>query len=99
MNLYPCSKNINSNRKGDRSNPYSYRSTVLLSCISKAFGTILNKWFLKLSSLNLLSDRQYALSEKLTTGDLLAKAGLTHSRSRAPAASRLGEWDGGTLPA
>ncbi len=62
MDLFPCSKNINSNKKCDRSNFSSYRPIALLSCISKAYETILNKWFLKhLSSFNLLSDRQYGL--------------------------------------
>ncbi len=72
MDLFPCSKNINSNKKGDRSNSSSYRPIALLSCISKAFETILNKWFLKhLSSFN-LSDRQYGFHEERSTGDLLA---------------------------
>ncbi len=44
-------------KKGDRSNFSSYRPIALLSCISRAFETILNKWFLKhLTSFNLLSD-------------------------------------------
>ncbi len=72
MELFPCSKNIDSNKKSDRSNFSSYRPIALLSCISKAYETILNKWFLKhLSSFNLLSDRQYghpllAISAKLS---------------------------------
>ncbi len=61
--------------KGDRSNFSSYRPIALLSCISKASENIPNKWFLKhLSSFNLLSDRQYGLSEEHTTSDLLANS-------------------------
>ncbi len=75
MDLFPCSKNINSNKKGDRSYFSSYRPTALLSCIFKAFETILNKWFLKhLSNFNLLSDHQYGLSEESITGGLLANS-------------------------
>ncbi len=60
-------------KKGDRSNSTNYRPIALLSCLSKAFETILNKWFLKhLSSLNLLSDRQYGFRKERSTGDLLA---------------------------
>ncbi len=60
-------------KKGDRSNPSNYPPNALLSCLSKAFETILNKWFLKhLSSLNLLSDRQYGFRKERSTGDLLA---------------------------
>ncbi len=60
-------------KKGDRSNPSTYRPIALLSCLSKAFETILNKRFLKpLSSFNLLSDRQYGFRKERSTGDLLA---------------------------
>ncbi len=60
-------------KKGDRSNPSNYRPIALLSCLSKAFETILNKWFLKhLASFNLLSDRQYGFRKERSTGDLLA---------------------------
>ncbi len=60
-------------KKGDRSNPSSYRPIALLSCLSKAFETIPNKWFLKnLSSFILLSDRQYGFLMERSTGDLLA---------------------------
>ena len=59
-------------KKGDRSNPSNYRPIALLSCLSKAFETILNKKFLKhLSSFNLLSDRQYGFRKGRSTGDLL----------------------------
>ncbi len=33
-------------KKGDRSNPSSYRPIALISCLSKAFETILNRKFL-----------------------------------------------------
>ncbi len=60
-------------KKGDRSNPSTYRLIALLSCLSKAFETILNKWFLKhLSRFNLLPDRQYNFRKERSTGDLLA---------------------------
>ncbi len=67
-------------KKVDRSNPSNYRPTTLLSCLSKAFETILNKWFLKyLSSFNLLSDRQNGFSKERSSGDLLVL--LTNSWS------------------
>ncbi len=60
-------------KKGDRSNPSNYRPIALLSCLSEAFETILNKWFLKhLSSFNLLSDCQCGFHKKRSTGNLLA---------------------------
>ncbi len=60
-------------KKGDLSNPSNYSPIALLSCLSKAFETILNKRFLKhLSSFNLLSDRQYGFCKERSTGDLLA---------------------------
>ncbi len=60
-------------KKDDRSNPSSYLPITLLSCLSKAFETILKKWFLKhLSSFNLLSDCQYGFRKQRSTGDLLA---------------------------
>ncbi len=60
-------------KKGGRSNPSNYRPIVLLSCLSKTFETILNKWFLKhLSSFKFLSDRQYVFPKERSTGDLLA---------------------------
>ncbi len=75
-------------KKGDRSNPSSYRPIALLSCLSKAFETIHNKWFIKhLSSFNLLSDRQYGFRKERSTGDLLAF--LTDSWSAS--LSRFGE--------
>ncbi len=58
---------------GDRSDPSNYRPIALLSCLSKAFETILYKWFLKhLSSFNLLSDLQHGFRKERSTGDLLA---------------------------
>ncbi len=75
-------------KKSDRSNPLSYRPIALLSCLSKAFETILNKWFLKhLSTFNLLSDHQNGFRMERSTGDLLAF--LTDSWSSC--LSRFGE--------
>ncbi len=75
-------------KKGDRSNPSNYRPIALLSCLSKAFETILNKWFLKrLSNFNLLSDRQYGFRKKRSAGDLLAFLANSWSSSL----SRFGE--------
>ncbi len=46
---------------------------ALISCLSKAFETILNRKFLKhLSSFSLLSDQQYGFRKGSSTGDLLA---------------------------
>ncbi len=60
-------------KKGDRSNLTNYRPIALLSCLSKAFETILNKKIHKhLSASNLLSDRQYGFRKGRSTGDLLA---------------------------
>ncbi len=59
--------------KGDRSNASNYRPIALISCLSKAFETILNRTFLKhLSYINLLSDHQYGFCKGCSTGDLLA---------------------------
>ncbi len=75
-------------KKGDCSNPSNYRPIALLSCLSKAFETIFNKWFLKhLSTFNLLSDHQYGFRKERSTGDLLAF--LTDSWSSS--LSRFGE--------
>ncbi len=75
-------------KKGDRSNPSSYHPIALISCLSKAFETILNRKFLKhLSSFNLLSDHQYGLRKGRSTDDLLAF--LTDSWSSSH--SRFGE--------
>ncbi len=64
----------------DRSNPSNYRPIALLSCLSKDFETILNKWFLKhLSSFKVLSDRQYGFRKERSAGDL--PAFLTNSWS------------------
>ncbi len=60
-------------KKGDRSNPSSYCPIALISCLSKAFETILNRKFLKhLSSFNLLSDHQYGFRKGRSSVDLLA---------------------------
>ncbi len=60
-------------KKGDRSNPSIYRPITVISCLSKAFETILNRKFLKhLSSFNLLSAHQYGFRKRRFTGDLFA---------------------------
>ncbi len=60
-------------KKGDRSNPSSYRPIALLSCLSKAFESILNRKIQKqLSTSDLLSDRQYEFRKGRSTGDLLS---------------------------
>ena len=60
-------------KKGDHSNPSNYRPIALISCLSKAFESILNKKILKhLSDHNLLSDHQYGFRKGRSTGDLLA---------------------------
>ena len=67
-------------KKGDRSNPSNYRPIALISCLSKVFESILNKKILRhLTSLNLLSDRQYGFLPGRSTGDLLSL--LTNSWS------------------
>ncbi len=71
-------------KKGDRSNSSNYRPTALLSCLSKAFETILNRKIHKhLSSSNLLSDRQYGFRKGRSTGDLLAFLSKFWSSSRS----------------
>ncbi len=75
-------------KKGDRSNPSSYRPIALLSCLSKASESILNRKLLKhLSASDLLSDRQYGFRKGRSTDDLLAF--LTDSWSSS--LSRSGE--------
>ncbi len=60
-------------KKGDRCNPSNYRPIALLSCLSKAFKTILSRKIHKhLSASSLLSDRQYGFHKGRSTGDLLA---------------------------
>ncbi len=55
-------------RKGDRFNPSIYRPVALLSSLSKAFETILNRKVLKhLSDSNLFSDRQYGFCKQRFT--------------------------------
>ncbi len=66
-------------KKGDRSNPSNYRPIALLSCLSKVFGSFLNRKILKhLSTSNLPSDRQYGFRKECSTVDL---AFLTNSWS------------------
>ncbi len=75
-------------KKGDHSNPSSYRPVALISYHSKAFVSILNRKFLKhLSSFNLLSDHQYGFRNGRSNGDLIAL--LTDSWSSS--LSRFGE--------
>ncbi len=74
-------------KKGDRSNPSSYRPIAISSYLSKAFKTILNMRFLKyLSSFNRLSDHQYGCRKRHSTGGLLVI--LTGIWSSSP--SRVG---------
>ncbi len=75
-------------KKDDRSNPSNYRSIALLSCLSKAFESILNRKIQKhLSISDLLSDRQFGFPKGRSTGDFLVF--LTNSWSSS--LSRLGE--------
>ncbi len=74
-------------KKGDRSNPSNCRAIALLSCLSKAFETIINRKILKhLSASNLLSDRQYWFRKGRSTGDLVFLTG-----SWSSSLSRFGE--------
>ncbi len=58
-------------KKGDRSNPSNYRQVALLSCLSKAFESILNRNIqMHLSTSDLLSDPQYRFRKGRSTGDL-----------------------------
>ncbi len=60
-------------KKGDRSNPSNYRPIALLSCLSKAFQSILNSKIQKhLSTSVLLIDRQYGFCKGRSTGDFLS---------------------------
>ncbi len=60
-------------KKGDRSNSSNYRPIALLSCLSKAFELILNRKIQKrLSTSDLLFDRQYGFRKGRSTGDLLS---------------------------
>ncbi len=75
-------------KKFDRSNPSNYRPIAVLSCLSKAFESILNRKLLKhLSTSDILSDHQYGFRKGRSTGDLLAF--LTDSWSSS--LSRFGE--------
>ncbi len=75
-------------KKGDRSNPSNYLSVALLSCLSKAFETILNrKIHMHLSASILLFDPQYGFRKGRSTGDLLAFL----SNSWSPSLSSFGE--------
>ena len=64
-------------KKGDRSNPSTYRPIALTSVVAKVFETLLNSHFIKhLESNNLLSDHQYGFRKARSTGDDLSY--LTH---------------------
>ncbi len=75
-------------KKGDRCNPSNYHPIALLSCLSKAFESILNRKIQKhLSTSDLLSDRQYGFRKERSNGDILSL--LTDSWSSS--LSRFGE--------
>ncbi len=60
-------------KKGDRCNPSNYSPIALLSCLSKAFESILNQKIQKhLCTSDLLSDCQYEFCKGLSTGNLLS---------------------------
>ncbi len=60
-------------KKGDRSNSSNYRPIGLLSCLSKAFESILN-WKIQkhISTSDFLSDCQCGFRKERSTGDLLS---------------------------
>ena len=59
-------------KKDECSNPSNYRPIALISCLSEAFETILNKKIMKyLSGHNRLSDCQHGFRKGRSTGDLL----------------------------
>ena len=60
-------------KKGDRSNPSNYPPKALISCLSKAFESVLDKKIMRrLSAHNLLSDCQFGFRKGRCTFDLLA---------------------------
>ena len=64
-------------KRGDRSNPSSYRTIALTLAVAKVFETLLNSHFIKhLESNNLLSDHQCGFRKARSTGGLLSY--LTH---------------------
>ncbi len=66
---YVCVQSVP--KKGDRSNNSSYRPKSLLSCLSKAFETILNQEILRhLPASSILPDRQYDFRKSGCTGSL-----------------------------
>ena len=65
-------------KNGDRSNPSKYCPIALISCLSKAFESVLYKIIRHLSAHNLLSDCQYGFRKGWSTDDL---AFLTESWS------------------
>ncbi len=74
-------------KKGDRPSSSNYRPIALLSCLSKAFESVLYRKIQKhLSTYDLLSYRQYGFRKGRSTGDLLSL--LTDSWS--PSLTRFG---------
>ncbi len=72
-------------KKGDRSNPSNYCPINLLSCLFKAFESILNwKNQKHLSTSALLSDCQYGFHKGRSTGDLLSLRTDSWSSSLSP---------------
>ena len=58
-------------KMGDRSNPSNYCPIALISCLSKAFESVVNKKIMRfLSAHNLLPDCQYGFRKGWSTGDL-----------------------------
>ncbi len=80
-------------KKGDPSNPSSYRPIALLSCLSKAYESFPNRKIQKHLSTSDLSDSQYGFRKKGSTCDLLSF--LTDSWSSS--LSRFGETFSGAL--
>ncbi len=75
-------------KKDDRSNPSNFRPIALLSCLSKAFESILHRKIQKhLFTSDLLSDRHYGFRKGRSAGNLLSL--LTDSWSSS--ISRFGE--------
>ncbi len=65
---YACIQPVPKN--SDHSNPSNYHPIALLSCLSKAFETILHRKILKCLSTSNMSDHQYGFCKGRSTGDL-----------------------------
>src|ERR1700755_1677335 len=60
-------------KKGNPSQPSNYHPISLTSVLSKVFESILNRKIWKhLNSSNLISDHQYGIRKRRSTGDLLS---------------------------